>query len=566
MGEIAMRWPKRYTGAAFLISWAGLLFLGLNTPSTIWASAAKTYQVGIARSDITPRYPIRLHGFGFRRQESDGVRHPIWAKALAISHSEEPPVVLIAVDNLGVPAELVQKLARRLQQKTKLPPERLAITATHTHTGPMLQGVAPTIFGMDIPSEHQKHIDRYTTEFTDKLEQIALEALQNRQPARLYHGIGKTDLASNRRIKGGPVDHDLPVLVARSKAGKILAVHVNYACHCVTLSDNKISGDWAGYAQEQLERMYPGAVVLLSIGCGADANPRSGVMGDRGDIATAQGLEIATAVDRVLKSDKLREIQGPITSRVKNLTLDLDTLPTRADWEKKAEMKNATGYHARVQLARLDRGDKLTSSIPYPIQSWTFDNTLAMIFLPGEVVVDYALRLKKELDGSRLWINAYANAAPCYIPSERVLREGGYEGGGAMIYYDLPTRLKPGLEQQIIGAVHQLLGTAFSPSKDAHRAPEPPPLSPEESLARLRTHDNLKVELVAAEPLTTDPVAIDFGPDGRLWVCEMHDYPTGLDGQYQPGGRIRVLESSQSDGKYDRSTIFRKGYTLQKNI
>ena len=96
------------------------------------------------------------------------------------------------------------------------------------------------------------------------------------------------------------------------------------------------------------------------------------------------------------------------------------------------------GYHAGVQLARLDRGEALRTKIDYAIQTWAFGDVLAMVFLPGEVVVDYSLRLKRELDGLRLWINAYANDAPCYIPSERVLREGGYEGGGAMVYYDVP--------------------------------------------------------------------------------------------------------------------------------
>src|SRR5205823_9948672 len=109
------------------------------------------------------------------------------------------------------------------------------------------------------------------------------------------------------------------------------------------------------------------------------------------------------------------------------------------------------GYHARYNLARLDRGEKLQAEVPYAVQTWAFGDSLAMVFLPGEVVVDYSSRLKRELDGRRLWINAYANDAPCYIPSERVLKEGGYEGGGAMVYYDVPGPFKPGLEQRIVG-------------------------------------------------------------------------------------------------------------------
>jgi hypothetical protein len=95
------------------------------------------------------------------------------------------------------------------------------------------------------------------------------------------------------------------------------------------------------------------------------------------------------------------------------------------------------------------------------VETWAFGDQLAIIFLPGEVVVDYSLRLKREFDPSRLWLNAYANDVPCYIPSKRILQEGGYEGGGAMIFYDRPARLAPGVEDRIIATVHELLDTRF---------------------------------------------------------------------------------------------------------
>src|SRR5205807_9865789 len=108
----------------------------------------------------------------------------------------------------------------------------------------------------------------------------------------------------------------------------------------------------------------------------------------------------------------------------------------------------------------------LQTQVPYSVQTWRLGDRLAMIFLPGEVVVDYSLRLKRELDPGRLWINAYANDAPCYIPSERILKEGGYEGGDAMIYYDRPTRFRPGLEQRIVDAVRGQLLASFKPPYD----------------------------------------------------------------------------------------------------
>ena len=122
------------------------------------------------------------------------------------------------------------------------------------------------------------------------------------------------------------------------------------------------------------------------------------------------------------------------------------------------------GYNASTQLARLDRGEQMLKAIDYPIQSFAFGDQLLMVFLAGEVCVDYSLRLKKELDAQRLWVNAYSNDFACYVPSERLVQEGGYGGGAETPYFALPTTLRAGLEQQIIDEVHrQARGGVQSP-------------------------------------------------------------------------------------------------------
>src|SRR5437870_935155 len=117
-----------------------------------------------------------------------------------------------------------------------------------------------------IRSGHQAHSERYTRELTDALEAAALEALKDRRPAKLWWGQGTAGFAANRRTKGGPVDHDLPLLVVKDSQEKIRAILANYACHCTTLGGdtNWICGDWAGYAQEYLEAEHPGAMALIS--------------------------------------------------------------------------------------------------------------------------------------------------------------------------------------------------------------------------------------------------------------------------------------------------------------
>jgi putative membrane-bound dehydrogenase-like protein len=101
-----------------------------------------------------------------------------------------------------------------------------------------------------------------------------------------------------------------------------------------------------------------------------------------------------------------------------------------------------------------------------------------------------------------------------------------------------------------------LLAASLVPAAEPKYPPMPPGMSPAESLAAIRVRPGFTVELVASEPLVMDPIDIAWGPDGRLWVVEMADYPLGLDGKGKPGGRVRVLEDTDGDGKYDKSTVF----------
>jgi hypothetical protein len=114
-------------------------------------------------------------------------------------------------------------------------------------------------------------------------------------------------------------------------------------------------------------------------------------------------------------------------------------------------------------LATLDAGGRLPQTYPYPVQAWRLGAELTWVFLGGEVVVDYSLRLKRNLGSSRTWVSAYCNDVMAYIPSLRVLKEGGYEGGGAMVYYGLPASWAETVEEQIIAAVRHLVSPTRSP-------------------------------------------------------------------------------------------------------
>ena len=423
--------------------------------------ADHVHLVGVARIDVTPEYPIRMGGYAVRKSRSEGTEQRIWAKALAISTGADKPVVYITLDNNGIAEETYRKIADRLKQSADLTKDRFTIASSHTHTGPLTSFKSPNLFVEDIPAEDLAIIHRYTAELITKIEQVALEAIKKRTRSKLFWTLGKVEFARNRRgAATKPVDHSLPVLVAKNSQGETTGILATYACHCTTLSGQfkKICGDWAGYAQEAIEHDHPNAVALISVGCGADANPYPREGEDAGlHFAKQHGASIASEVKKLLSGD-LKPIQpGRITTRLREVELPFAPHFSKQEWEARAQKAGIVGYHARKNLARLEHGEKLPATLYYPIVSWAFDRDLSMLFLPGEVVVDYALRLRDEYKNTRLWITAYANYVPCYIPSRRILAEGGYEAEDSLWYYDRPARLSAEVEDLIVHTSRDLL-------------------------------------------------------------------------------------------------------------
>lgn len=427
--------------------------------------------VGLASVDITPDYPVRLTGYGNRQTESEGVTQKLRARAMAIG-ADPDVAVLVTVDNLGVPGTMTDEVARRLGKRFGLAPERLALLSSHTHTGPALTNVAPSIFEGKLSSEHQEHVDRYTRELTDRLEKVAAQALEDRKPGRLARTKGRAGFAANRRVvKWGkavamdfadtaPVDRSLPLMLVTDADGGLRAVFLTYACHCTTLEGNfnSIAGDWLGYAAEAIERDHPGVVALIGVGCGADANPKP-----RGtlDMAQAHGAEIARAVDVLIGAPR-RPLPAALVARAEKVELPFAKVPTEEELRKQAGESGHRAHRAQLQLERLAHGENLSSPLEYRVATWSWGDELTMIFLAGEVVVDYFIRANREFDPTRVWTIAYANDVPCYIPSDRILREGGYEADDSMIYWNRPARLANGAEDRIFTALKGMVPAGFS--------------------------------------------------------------------------------------------------------
>lgn len=429
---------------------------------------ADGWKAGAARSPITPDRPTWMAGYGSRDKPSEGAVHDIWAKGLALEDPSGRKCLIISLDICGIDRETSRHIRDAIHKAHGLDDSRIVLACSHTHCGPVIGENLITMYKMQDPD--RARVKEYLGEFEATVIRVAGQSLERMEPARLAWESGRTDFAVNRRNNKeadvpklraetaltGPVDHDVPVLRVKGADEKVKAVVFGYACHCTVLGINKFCGDYAGFAQLALEAHYPGAQAMFVAGCGADQNPLP-----RRTIELAQkyGDLLATAVGRVLDAP-MRPIvsNGVFVSEV--IDLRLGAMPTRAQIEAEAKSPQLPlANRAKKLLQMLDRDGSLAQSYPYPVQVWKLGD-LTWIFLGGEVVVDFSLRFKRNLGSSRTWVSGYCNDVMAYIPSLRVLKEGGYEGATAMIYYGLPTSWSEDVEEQIVSSVTKLVRAA----------------------------------------------------------------------------------------------------------
>jgi hypothetical protein len=252
----------------------------------------------------------------------------------------------------------------------------------------------------------------------------------------------------------GPTDHDVPLLKVTAPDGTLRAVLFGYACHNTTLTAefNQISGDYAGFAQAEFETAHPGATAMFIALCGGDQNPnpRSSL-----DNARAHGSALAEEAARVA-GGKLTRVTGPVRAAFEVIDLRF-AYHTRETFE--AQLNDANPFRARNAKKMLQAYDERRPirTYPYPVQAIALGKSVTLVALGGEVVVDYCLRIKKEYGERGLVVAGYSNDVMAYIPSARVLKEGGYEAEDSMVYYGQPGRWSADVEAQVMQAVGRVM-------------------------------------------------------------------------------------------------------------
>lgn len=435
---------------------AGNIAYANSIADTIW-------QAGVTKADITPEGPISLAGYGSRSHPSDGVLHKIWAKCLAMQDAEGKRAVLITTDLLGMPKGLSDKIRDELYKKFKLSKAQILINSSHTHSAPILQDALFDIY--ELNKEELAKVKAYSEKLVQTLVHLVGEAFQKMQPAKIFSNNGVVRFQVNRRNNNegnlifqedlkGPNDYAVPVIKVEDGSGKLLGIAFGYACHATSLGIYQVSGDYPGFAQIELEKMYPGSVAMFFQGAGADQNPLP-----RKTIALSEqyGKELAIAVSCVLK-EPMKVLYPRLQFAYNEVALPFDTVANEKELQHLISDANTSAYQKRWAKRMIEAKKKnipQAESYPYPLQVWQIGEQ-KVFGLGGELVIRYSIELKKKY-GQDIFVLGYSNDVMSYIPSEVILKEGGYEGALAHFVYGLPAKWAPGIQEKILNALNNLI-------------------------------------------------------------------------------------------------------------
>jgi len=456
---------------AFLWSFAIVISPGssqLLVGNTSIPLESPQWKAGIAKAKITPPDPVVLGGFASRREPFSGVIQDLYVKALALEDKVGHQSLLITCDFLGFRANTADPIRNRIMEITGLDESQIIINSSHTHTGPG-QAARP-----DAPSylkpEYVRALNEYTVWLQNRVVESAVSALEELHPVNLGFDTGYAPFVMNRREPSergitlghnprGPADQSVPVLKVEHQKGELFAVVFGAACHNTTIppSDNRVSGDFAGYAQEFIEKKYPGTQAMFMQGLGGDSGPYpTGSI----EYSKKHGKTLGGEVCRILRENQFTPVNGSLRTVSQRIPLPLaEAFSSEKIEEYRAAPAQWKKWVGKMMLLRMQSGQPFRTTYEAPFGIWQFGEDLTMVAMSGEVVVDYVYLIEEAIGPLNLWISGYNNDVFGYLPSARVLQEEGYETRG--LYSG--EMFAPEVEKVVIKAIRNLAKRARRP-------------------------------------------------------------------------------------------------------
>lgn len=454
--------------------------LGLScvwgTPAAITSAQGAELQAGVAVEEITPPAGYRMSGY-FRERLNTGVKDPLFAKAI-VFRQDDQQAALVFCDLIGLPLSVSSAARKAAAEESGIPVSNIAISATHSHTGPLYFGALRQYF-------HDKAVaatgsDPYEkTDYERDLVRHIVSVISRAQaaaaPVQLAAGYAREErLAFNRRFHmktgpvrfnpgqlnpdivrvAGPIDPEVG-LISLTAVGSTVphAALVSFALHLDTVGGTEYSADYPKYLQDSLQKSFgPEFVSLFGTGTCGDINHVDVTVTGRRS-APEIGTMLAESVAPVIP--KLKDVTQPtlaVRSAIVNVPMQSYTEKQIADAREKMDLVGTR------QLSFLDQVEAYKimavtlrggETVPLEVQVFRISRDVAIVTLPGEVFVDLGIEIKQASPFATTLVIELTNDVPGYIPTRKAFVEGSYE--------TVNSRIQPGGAEKMVDAAIRLL-------------------------------------------------------------------------------------------------------------
>ncbi|HWH69866.1 MAG TPA: hypothetical protein VNT26_10795 [Candidatus Sulfotelmatobacter sp.] len=448
-----------------------------HAPTAAASSAA--LQAGAAEVDITPPTGYRMAGY-FDERLATGVHDPLKAKALVLQQGSTQ-LAWVFCDLLGLPLEVSAKARAAASRQTGIPVSHIVISATHSHTGPLLDDVRER-YSHDLAmakygADPHRPID-YPVSLSSQLAKVIAAAQASLRPAQLAAGMVKQpDLTFNRRFwmkdgkvvfnpgqlnpnivqPAGPSDPDVGMLLIQDPATRQpLAGATIFAMHSDTIGGTEYSADYEYYLEKTLRRGF-GSRYLSAFA--------AGTCGDLNHInvhkkEVAKGAEVSERLGSTLGQTVLAAApqlplltQPTLAARSTTVRVPLQTVTAQdlADARSKIDKLGDAQTDFFTKVIAVKRLDLATRGATWPmeVQVFRLDAQTAIVCLPGEIFVELGLAIKQASPFKNTLVMSICNDRPSYVPTIKAFSEGSYEV--------INSRVQAGVGEQLVAAASKLL-------------------------------------------------------------------------------------------------------------
>jgi hypothetical protein len=415
----------------------------------VGTAAGAELRVGTAAVKITPPLGIPLAGYYVARG-ADGVTDDLFAKALVLDDGKSR-IALVACDLILVPRDAVVEARKAIEAQAKIPGDRVMVSATHTHTGPVMVRKSPRA---DLDGSKSEPAQAYAAALPGLIAKSVIEANAKLVPAKVsYARQQENRMSFNRRYwmkdgtvgwnpgklnpnivrPAGPIDPEVGVVYLETADGKPLSTYVNFAIHTDNTGGTKLSADMPGALSRALA-LYkgPDMTTLFANGCCGNINQINVAWGQpQTSVAEANRLGTVLAA-AVFKAYMDLKPAADTTLQARSAVLQLPLPKITEEEIRKAEEIVKLGSKApfmdQVMAYKvLDIRDRQGRPQEAEVQVLTLGKDLAWVSLPGEAFVELGLSIKAASPFAQTHVAELGNGCLGYIPHRSAYLEGNYE-------------------------------------------------------------------------------------------------------------------------------------------